>query len=157
MYVVSTRGSCHVRAHLTEGEPQENWDSMLRDIFSRYEDPANPLKEEAKGILTAWHENLTGFKSSIELCHFSLYPWMDSERSAAKLMVKFYNAFTGLNLDIDGALRIGERIINIQKAFNVLLGTRREENSWPDRFTKGPMFDGAGKGQTVKLEPMLDE
>lgn len=157
MYAVSARGSCHVRAHLPEGEPDHNWDSMLTDILKKYTEPLNPLSEEAKGELTKWHEDLTAFKSSMELCHFSLYPWMHSENSAAKLMVQFYNSVTGLDLNVNDALRIGERIVNIQKAFNVMVGLTREDDSLPERFTKEPMPDGIGKGQTVKLEPMLDE
>jgi len=157
MYAVSTRGACHVRSHMPEWDPEDKWDSMNRDIFAKYKNPVDPLSENAKGSLAAWWENLVAFQSSMELCLFSIYPWMDAENSEAKLSVKLFNAVTGLNISPEETLEIGERIINIQKAFNVILGFDRKDDSLPERFLKEPMPNGIGKGQTVKLDPMLDE
>ena len=38
-----------------------------------------------------------------------------------------------------------------------MVGVTRKDDFLPDRFTKEPMPDGIGKGQTVRLEYMLDE
>jgi aldehyde:ferredoxin oxidoreductase len=60
---------------------------------------------------------------------------------------------------VEDLLIAGERIFNIEKAFNSRLGlTRKDDNfSVPEKFLKEPLKNGAFKGQVFQLEPMLDE
>jgi aldehyde:ferredoxin oxidoreductase len=153
-YAVSSRGPCHVRAYLPEGYPAENWDIAVKKILEKYKDPTNPLLEEGKGELVAWHENLQAFKNSMEICLFSLYPWMFS---VPPMLVKYFNAVTGFDISEDELLRIGERIINIERAFNVREGLTRADDTLPERMLKEPMPDGPGKGEVVRLDSMLDD
>jgi aldehyde:ferredoxin oxidoreductase len=55
------------------------------------------------------------------------------------------------------SLHIGERIINLERAFNIREGLTRKDDRWPERFLKEPYPDGPAKGQVIHLEPMLDE
>ena len=45
----------------------------------------------------------------------------------------------------------------MKRLFNKREGITRKDDSLPDRFTKEPMPEGPGKGQTVDLDPMLDD
>ena len=153
-YAVSTRGPCHVRAHLPETYPADNWDSAVQGIIAKYKDPTNYLIEEGKGELVAWHENLQAFKNSLEICLFSLYTWMFS---VPTMLARFYNAVTGFSIDEQDVIKIGERIINIERAFNAREGFGRAQDTLPDRFLKEPMPDGPAKGQVVDLDAMLDD
>ena len=82
----------------------------------------------------------------------------DAERFAIpKMLASFYNAATGADLTEADVLRIGERIVNVERAYNVRLGLTRKDDTLPDRMLKEPMPDGFAKGQVVNLEPMLDE
>jgi aldehyde:ferredoxin oxidoreductase len=54
-------------------------------------------------------------------------------------------------------LTIGERIINVERAFNVREGIRREDDTLPRRFLEEPLPFEPGKGQVHRLEPMLDD
>ena len=56
-------------------------------------------------------------------------------------------------------LRIGERIFNVEKAFNARLGLDRKDDGFsvPEKFLEEPLKDGGFKGQVFPLEPMLDE
>ena len=51
----------------------------------------------------------------------------------------------------------GERIVNLNRAFNIREGIRRKDDSLPRRLTHTPAPDGPSKGQIVELDQMLDE
>ena len=53
--------------------------------------------------------------------------------------------------------KLGERIWNIERAFNIREGFSRKDDTFPERFLKEPMEDGPVKGQVFELEPMLDD
>ena len=52
---------------------------------------------------------------------------------------------------------IGERIVNIERAFNVREGLTRADDTLPKRMRSEPMPDGFAEGEVVDLDPMLDE
>ncbi|MFH1243181.1 MAG: aldehyde ferredoxin oxidoreductase C-terminal domain-containing protein [Pseudomonadota bacterium] len=92
---------------------------------------------------------------------FTSDPWMfseDAERfSMPGMLARFYQATTGLDMSEEDVLRAGERIVNIERAYNVREGLTRRDDNLPDRMLKEPMPDGFAKGQVVDLESMLDE
>lgn len=153
-YAVSSRGPCHVRAHLPETYSADNWDSAVQGIIAKYNDPTNPLIEEGKGELVAWHENLQAFKNSLEICLFSSYTWMFS---VPQMLARYFNAVTGENISGEEVLEIGERVLNVERAFNVREGLTRKDDTLPERMLKEPMPDGPAKGQVVDLDTMLDD
>jgi aldehyde:ferredoxin oxidoreductase len=161
MYAVSSRGPCHIRAFIPESMPDLGWDVALKEILKKYKDPKNRLKEEGKAELVYWYENLLAFKNSLEICLFTSDPWMfseDAERfSMPGMLARFYQATTGLDMGEEDVLRTGERIVNVERAYNVRQGLTRRDDSLPDRMLKEPMPDGFAKGQVVDLESMLDE
>ncbi len=156
-YAVSSRGPCHVRAALPEGYPENAWDASVQKILRKYKDPTNPLLEEGKGELVQWHENLTAFKNSMNLCLFTLYPYNIRSRSQPEMLARLYSAVTGFDIDEDEVLVAGERITNLERAFNIREGLTRKDDTLPQRMLKEPYPDGPAKGQVVDLEPMIDE
>jgi aldehyde:ferredoxin oxidoreductase len=54
-------------------------------------------------------------------------------------------------------MHIGARLVTMKRCFNVREGVSRQDDRLPRRFTDEPMPGGPAKGQTVNLEPMLDE
>ena len=50
----------------------------------------------------------------------------------------------------------GERLINLERAYNIREGLTRADDYLPERFLKDAMKEGNTRGQTVKLDPMLD-
>ncbi len=68
-----------------------------------------------------------------------------------------FNAATGWNLTWDDLLQAGERIWYLERAFNIRMGVTRKDDSLPERFLKEAVPDGAVKGETVNLKPMLKE
>jgi len=154
-YAVSSRGACHVRAHLPETYADEAWDPAVEGILKKYKDPKNPYSEEGKAELVVWHENLSAFKNSMEVCLFSIYPWMGFSQPA--LLAQLVNSVTGLEVNEEEVMRIGERIVNLERAFNIREGLQRKDDALPQRQLNEPLPDGPAKGQVIKLDGMLDE
>ncbi|MFC2007870.1 aldehyde ferredoxin oxidoreductase family protein [Chloroflexota bacterium] len=155
-YAVASRGACHVRSGPPEGLPAESamWPAPMREVLKKYKDAANPYSEEGKAEIVKWYEDLRAFQNSMEICHFSYYPFTDS---LVDVMTEFYNSVTGQNITGGEALRIGERIINLERAFNLREGLSRDDDSLPERMLKEPLPDGPAKGQVVNLEAMLNQ
>jgi aldehyde:ferredoxin oxidoreductase len=160
-YAVSSRGPCHIRSFLPESMPDRDWDVALKPVLAKYRNPRDRLQEEGKAELVIWYENLLAFKNSLEICLFTSDPWMFSEAaerfSMPSLLAEFYRATTGCDIDDEEVLRIGERIVNLEKACNAREGWSRADDTLPRRMREEPMPDGFAAGQVVRLEPMLDQ
>jgi aldehyde:ferredoxin oxidoreductase len=74
---------------------------------------------------------------------------------------KLLAAATGVEYASDtGYLRkVGERIVNLERAFNVREGIGRKDDKLPARMLKEPLhtYDAAGEGEVVReMEQFLD-
>jgi len=161
-YAVSSRGACHMRAAPNEGPampgtPSGPWDPSVLKMVEGYSDPTNPLLEEGKPEIIKWFEELRAFQGSMEACIFACYfgiAGTGEKPSILDVLAKFYNSVTGRNITGDEVLVIGERIVNLERAFNIREGLTRSDDSLPDRVTKEPLPDGR---KVLDLEPMLDK
>jgi len=66
-------------------------------------------------------------------------------------------ATTGMKVDAAELLKIGDRIWNLQKLYNIKRGFGRKDDSLPARLLNEPLTEGAPKGQVWRGEEMLDE
>ena len=57
----------------------------------------------------------------------------------------------------DDVMATGERITNLERAFNIREGLTRKDDTLPRRFLEEPIKEGPSKGQVVDLDLMLDE
>jgi aldehyde:ferredoxin oxidoreductase len=112
----------------------------------------DPLAVSGKGKRVMYMENLKSVQDSLEICKFlrgqNMEPWF---------LAEIYHTVTGVKLDGDGLMKIGERITNVERAFNAREEITRRDDTLPGRFLKEPMPEGPAKGHVVELEPMLDE
>jgi len=164
MYATSSRGACHLRAFVPEGYAAGK--GITTGVFppeahkavEGYPDAFNALSEEGKPELVKWYEELRAFQDSMEICRFSLFNCMiDAQnKPITELMSGYYNAVTGRKITGADLLQAGERIVNIERAYNIREGLTRKDDSLPERALKTPLPDGPAKGQVVNLDPMLD-
>jgi aldehyde:ferredoxin oxidoreductase len=66
-------------------------------------------------------------------------------------------AVTGIHFTKEAMFEIGERIVNLERAYLVREGIRRRDDYLPIRFLKEPLPNGNSKGAIFEIEPMLDE
>lgn len=74
--------------------------------------------------------------------------------------VRMLNAATGMKMTVDEFVRVGERIWNLVRMFNIREGFSRKDDTLPKRILTEPLPSGIAKGQRLtqaQLDKMLDE
>jgi aldehyde:ferredoxin oxidoreductase len=138
-YATSNRGACHLRAYMISAEVLGN--PCLIDRF----------KTEGKASLTILLQNISAATDSMVLCRFSQFA-MNPDSYASLLQ-----AVTNVTFSAWDLIGIGERIYNLERAFNAREGFGRREDTLPRRLVATPLPEGHSKNITVMLDPMLDE
>ena len=64
---------------------------------------------------------------------------------------------TGMEINEAGLKRIGERIYNLQRAYNALHGITRKDDRLPRRFMEEPNYQSTPEGSVCRLDEMLPE
>ncbi|MFC1862919.1 aldehyde ferredoxin oxidoreductase family protein [Thermodesulfobacteriota bacterium] len=117
------------------------------------------LSIERKGELTKWNQDVrTATCDTPTMCSFLLDLVVASiaTQNTADLM----EAVTGLVYTADEIQMVGERINNLARAFNVMAGFTRADDTLPKRLMTEPLKDGTAKGHVISqddLNVMLDE
>ncbi len=139
-YATASRGGCHHSGYAT----QELYDAT----FDRF-------TEKDKGKITKGNEDSTAFVDSTGMCAFPHQLGVISNDLIASLLF----AATGIKEFKTAAslLEIGERIINLERLFNIREGFADKDDALPKRFLDCSMPTGNSKGQKVNFEPMLRE
>lgn len=140
-YATNTRGADHLRAFTPGAE-----------VFgSPYK--LDPGATEGKAELVISLQNENSIHDSTGLCLF-ISAGNDLE-DIRKLLV----AATGISYTADDMNRIGERIWNLERMFNLRAGLTKADDSLPERILKGaiPGDDNPAKGRVAKLDQMLPE
>ena len=158
-YAVAARGADHCRscmfAECIFAGGERGFDPLKGEVLA-HGSSVDPLAEEGKAQMVKWYEDIRAFQNCMETCWINnqYYP---KELGLPATMAKVFNAVTGRALSAEDTMQIGERIVNLERAFNIREGLTRKDDTLPKRFLEETLPDGPGKGQKVKLEPMLDE
>jgi aldehyde:ferredoxin oxidoreductase len=140
-YATSTRGGSHhdTRPTLQYGTEHDN------------------TTPDGKPEFAVHNQHFTAVGDSLTQCRFV------SERGFGSMLNEHYprmiNAVTGWDLSLDDVERIGERIWNLERAFNVREGIGREQDVLPYRVMHEPVPEGMHKGMHCppdELNGMLD-
>lgn len=152
-YAVSGRGAEHCMGELFSEYRICGWDPERGEVWDGQ--PVDPYTEENKAVMRKWVEEQNAFQNVMQICEI-VYYYLPKIGIAAQ-EAKLYNTVTGLNLTDKDVMRIGERVINLEHAYNIREGWSRKDDTLPERFLKETLPEGPAKGQVVNLEPMLDE
>ncbi len=117
------------------------------------------LAVEGKGKLTKWNQDVRcATCDAPTMCAFLLdiaVPHMATQNTAALM-----EAATGLKYTPEEIQKVGERINNLARAFNVREGFTRADDTLPERLMSEPLKAGGSKGEVISKEDlklMLDE
>ena len=91
-------------------------------------------------------QNRGALLDSLGICRFAFFGYR------LEGLRKIVNAITGIDYTITDFIKVGERIFNTEKMFNVREGFDINDDVLPERFFKEPLSYGAGKGKVLTKE-----
>jgi aldehyde:ferredoxin oxidoreductase len=141
-YATSNRGGCHLRAYMIAGE-------VVGEITGE-EIKLDPLETQGKPKWVTIFQDLYAACDSLIICKFNTFA-VGSEEFASTL-----SAVTGWQYTSEDIMRVGERIYNLERAFNIREGTNWQDEI-PKRFLEEALPEGPKKGEVLKLDEMLEE
>ena len=154
-HATSSRGADHLKGFPTIDETGYPEEARRRYGEQYLPEMADPLATKHKPMLVKDGEDFGAVVDSVGVCKsggtfvFAELYWPDL---AAAL-----EAATGIEMPVERLKRIGERIYNLQRCYNVWHGIGRADDCLPRRFADEPSPSGNAMGQVIDLEPMLDE
>ena len=154
----STRGSGHLR-----GAPNTEQKGIPPDISQKIwgiPSAGDPTAYEGKASLVVWFEAYKAVVDSLGICYFTTF-WRDTDLLSPQDLSDLLYGATGRRMDEQALFVVGERIINIEKAFNTLhAGFTRKNDYPPERLFTSSVSTGPFKGEHLdrqQWDKMLDE
>ncbi|MEW6082385.1 MAG: aldehyde ferredoxin oxidoreductase family protein [Bacillota bacterium] len=143
--MTADRGGCHQRAFPISYEVGgEEYRGKNLDRLS----------VEGKAALVAGLQDYLAALDTLVKCDFGQYSVSEATYRA------MLSAATGQDWTGEDLIRLGERVWNVTRLFNVANGFRREQDSLPRRFSAERLPDGPAQGHRITPEEqgaMLDE
>ena len=145
-YATANRGGCHITGYI-EGPAFLSMpfmiveDAMVGDVLSENPEDTKIVKE---------FEDAFGIFDAIDGCKF-MGMVLTSEDWAALI-----EKLLGYDFTKEDFAKMGERLYNLARVYNVREGVTRADDTLPPRLLEEPMPDGPAKGETVDLDPLLD-
>ena len=155
-YCTSTRGGDHLRALYMRAFGK----SFVKNVFPKIPSVADDHVPKGKGVCVKWLED---YCAALDSCNVCKRPWLnvlpDPLERMLDMLTRFVSAVTGFEMNGTEILRVGERIYNVEKAFNSREGLTRKDDNFtnPEKFTKEPVKDGPGRGLGFERDEMLNE
>ncbi|HSW58325.1 MAG TPA: aldehyde ferredoxin oxidoreductase family protein [Dehalococcoidales bacterium] len=114
---------------------------------------------EGKGKLTKWNQDTRCSTTDCPtLCGFIMD--MAIPGDAPLHISRLLTAVTGINWTVEDVTKVGERVNNVARLFNIREGFTRQDDGFPERLMTEPIKAGASKGAVISqndLKVMLDE
>ncbi len=151
MFAVSSRGADHIRGYdVCQMIPFTDEELIRICGTAKVREMFGP---EGKGRSVAFFENIRAVADCMEVCRFVTRGRLGFPEGLLNMVI----SVTGLDFTVQDLYQIGERIINLERLFNLREGMSVEDDTLPERYLVEPLPDGAAKGKTVPLKEMLEE
>ncbi|MGM0419514.1 MAG: aldehyde ferredoxin oxidoreductase family protein [Bacillota bacterium] len=136
-YATSNRGGCHVRGYLVSPE------------VLGVPEKLDPQDLESKPEWAKIFQDLTALIDSMGLCLFTSFAL------GADDYCELVNAVTDYDLSTEEFMKVGERIYNLERQFNLKAGFTTADDTLPSRLLNEGIADGPMKGKVAQLDKML--
>jgi len=144
-YATSNRGGCHLRGFMISAEVLST---------PRY---LNPNSYDNKAALTKVLQDVFAVLDSLVLCKYTSLALFSTLAFEPDYYARLLTTATGFYVDREEFYRIGERIYNIERLFNVREGFSRKDDYLPKKFLQVAIPDGPAKGQLVDMDRLLND
>jgi aldehyde:ferredoxin oxidoreductase len=137
-YATSNRGGCHLRSYLIGPEVLGSPVLVDRD------------RPDGKADLVMLYQDISAAMDCMVVCRFTNFAWTVDDYA------DMISAGTGIELSGRDLLKVGARIYNLERLFNLREGFTAKDDSLPPRFFE-PLPEGGSRNRVVHLEEMLKE
>jgi aldehyde:ferredoxin oxidoreductase len=139
LYATSNRGGCHMRGNMVGLEVLG-----LPKLIDRFQ-------VQGKSSFVTLHQNVSAAIDSLVVCKFT------NMGVAEEYFARVLSAVTGINYATGDLVKVGERVWNVERLYNLREGFSRKDDTLPPRLLNEAPGDGPSQGWVVQLEPMLKE
>ncbi len=140
-YATSDRGGCHLRS----------W--PIGDELLATEGRMDLVSLEFKAELVKTQQDLFCMVNCSGMCLFATFA------VNLKQITPFLHAATGLEVfsSSEEVMKIGERVNNLVRLFNIREGLTRDLDTLPNRFFSEPLKEGPSRNHVVELDQLMEE
>ncbi|MBI4186402.1 MAG: aldehyde ferredoxin oxidoreductase family protein [Chloroflexi bacterium] len=147
-YVTSCIGADHVRGHLANLEVF----GVDKDRLGKDKPAPDRFATQGKAAMLIGLQNESAVSDSMGICNF-----LSAYKVGVRNILSQLEAITGVEYGLDGFRKVGERVWNLERLFDLKAGLTGADDGAPSRFLKEPMPEGPAKGHVFKLGEMLPE
>lgn len=150
----ASRGADHLKGFPTIDEMGYPTEAVLRYGKEYLPEIVDGIQTKYKPMVVKDGEEFCAIIDSVGICKFgTLFPpalYWEPIATALALI-------TGMEMTVPKLKTIGERIVNLQRMYNVRHGITRKDDQQPRRLLEEKSLSGRAKGHVVYLDRMLDE
>jgi aldehyde:ferredoxin oxidoreductase len=139
LYATSNRGGCHMRGNMVGLEVLG-----LPKLIDRFQ-------VQGKSSFVILHQNSNAAIDSLVVCKFT------NMGVADEYFARVLSAVTGVPYATGDMIKVGERVWNLERLYNLREGFTQKDDVLPPRLLQEAPTEGPSKGWVVQLEPMLKE
>jgi aldehyde:ferredoxin oxidoreductase len=137
-YATSNRGACHVRGY------------AIGEEIAGLHGKIDPFVTEGKAAVVKGLQDFTAVIDSSGLCLFVVL----APTFLHEALLSIVNAASGAGYSVEDLVRMGERIWNLERVFNLKAGLTKADDTLPKRLLEEP---GGPTGAVCRLDEMLPE
>ncbi len=140
-YATSDRGGCHLRS----------W--PIGDELLATEERMDLSSKEFKAELVKTQQDLFCMINCSGMCLFATFA------VNLKQITPFLHSATGIEAfrSSDEVMKIGERVNNLVRLFNIREGLTKDLDTLPERFFSVPLKEGPCRDRVVELDQLIDD
>jgi aldehyde:ferredoxin oxidoreductase len=139
LYATSNRGGCHMRGNMIGLEVLG-----LPKLIDRFQ-------VQGKSSYVILHQNSNAAIDSLVVCKFT------NMGVADEYFARTLSAVTGIPYTTGDMIKVGERVWNLERLYNIREGFTSKDDNLPPRLLNEAPLDGPSKGWVSHLAPMLKE
>lgn len=133
------------------------WDHLRGTVFPHVTPSLGPPKfwdyDSKYAKVVTDREHIDTAADSLEICKWlTEFELMEEGLGGVPRMAELLSALTGVDFSEERLHKACDRIYNIERAYLVKHGIRREDDVPPRHFIETPIPDGPSKGKTIDME-----
>jgi len=156
--LTSAKGGGHLRGAPIQ-EQQNLSPAVSQELFG-LDDISSPTSYQNKAELVIWQENYKAILDCLGLCAL-MSMWVDVNIYRWEDIIEFYYFVTGKEITVDEFKKIGLKMNNLERIFNLLhAGFDRKDDLPPRKLSEIPVSKGNYQGERLEINQwnqLLDE